>query len=59
MRGRNFNRVIQNRLKDWAMLTIDTNVAARAEDAKAKIAQAAKIAKLMQKQPKLRTKSAN
>ena len=41
-----FNRIIQNRLKEWVMLTIESNVHARAEEAKLKIAHAAKVAKL-------------
>lgn len=38
------NRVCCNKLKEWVMLTIESNVSARAEDAAAKMRHAAKIA---------------
>ena len=38
------NRVCANKLKEWVMLTIESNVSARAEEAAAKMRHAAKIA---------------
>lgn len=40
------NRVCCNKLKEWVMLTIESNVSARAEEAAAKMRHAAKVASM-------------